>query len=295
MLSRGMTLLMVASATLACDPLLADDPAAKGPASPDLSAAGAVDEGGEEPGPDECAVQPAAPRPRVLFVLDRSDSMGLGARESAPALLDGPSRWARAHALVQALSERLEGSAEFGAALFPSSFAAVGGEAAQCDVLDVPDVAVGPWSAAELLARLPAAEELGLVGASPATQAMWTSLEHVRALGVGPATTIVLVTDGGANCADEAAPLAGFDEGLEDVVAFARDELGVVTLVVGAAPAFAPQQVPAVDAREALREIALAGGAPSASAGYYDVDDVDALASALTETLGLGEPGPRCP
>lgn len=289
MLFRGTTLMMAASVTLACDATLADEPARQGPASSDLSAAEAEDEG-----PDGCAVRPS-PLPRVLFVLDRSDSMGLGARESAPALLDGPSRWARAHALVQALSERLEGAAELGAALFPSSFAAVGGEAAQCDVLEVPDVAVGPWSSAELLARLPAADELGLVGGSPAAQGMWTALEHVRALGVGPATTIVLVTDGGANCADEAAPLADFDEGLEDVVAFARDELGVVTLVVGAAPASAPQQVPAVDAREALREIALAGGAPSAGAGYYDVDDADALASALAQTLGLGGPGPRCP
>ena len=286
MTARILTLLTALCLTTGCDAPPASDlggpnaPAA-GPGTDEESSV--ADEPSCEPGPEGAA-------PRLLFVIDKSSSMGDGSRESAPPLLGRPSRWSRAHALVTELSARVEGEAHFGALLFPSRYADVGGDAVACDVLDIPDLPVGAYTSAQLVERLPAAETVDFAGGSPASQAMWTALHSLAAQPSGGAkTAIVLVTDGGANCADEDAPLVEFDADLADVVAFARDSMEIPTFVVGAMPTDAEQVIPAVNPREALAAVARAGGAPHPETGFYAVDDVDGVLAAVTDRLGVGE------
>lgn len=302
MTTRMFALLVSSCLSLGCDPAGAIEVDTKEPAGPtdgdDDDTSGEIQhDDGETPDGGECATRrPPRPAARLMFVLDKSSSMGAGTRESAPALLGGPSRWERTHALVAALSERFAGEAQLGATLFPSRFADVGGEAVQCDVLELPDLPIGQASAEQVIARLPAAGALEFAGGSPASAAMWTALQHIATLEIGPPTAIVLVTDGGANCADDEAPLANFDADLDEVVAFAHDTMGVATFVVAAAPSSQPQNVPAVDARAALREIAFAGGVPHPQDWYFDVRDVDGLEAAIVDELAIVRTTPSgCP
>lgn len=295
---RKSMLLAALALSLGCDPAPASAPEPREPARPEVTEPSASDELDDDGDGGACvpAPGPKAPAGRLMFVLDKSSSMGAGSRESAPALLGRPSRWAKAHALVSALAGRFEGEAELGASLFPSRYADVGGEAVQCDLLDIPDLPVGDHGADVLLARLPA-DEVDFAGGSPATLALRMAAKHLGDLPEGPPAAIVLVTDGGANCADEAAPLVQFDESLADVVAFTHDELHIPTFVVAAAPSSQEQAVPKIDPREALREIALAGGVPHPDDGYFDVADPEALAAAIAERFGIveDETAANCP
>lgn len=178
MTARIFTLLTALCLSPGCDTPSAGDLGEKEPEEPTASVGADV---GVE---DDASCDPSRPRgpgPRLMFVLDKSSSMGAGTRESAPPLLGGPSRWARAHALVEELTARVEGEAQFGALLFPSRYADVGGDAVACDVLDVPDLPVGPYTSAQLVERLPAADTVDFAGGSPATQAMWTALHSLVA------------------------------------------------------------------------------------------------------------------
>jgi hypothetical protein len=298
MTPRKTMLLAALALSLGCDPAPASEPDPSDP-RPAVADPSASDElvGGADGGSCVPTPGPKAPAGRLLFVLDKSSSMGAGTRESAPALLGRPSRWAKTHALVSALAGRFEGDAHLGASLFPSRYADVGGEAVQCDLLDIPDLPVGDHGADVLLARLPAADEVDFAGGSPATLAVRMAALHLGDLPEGLPAAIVLVTDGGANCADEDAPLAQFDDSLADVVAFTHDELQIPTFVVAAAPSSQEQAVPKVDPREALREIALAGGVPHPENGYFDVADPEALAAAIAERFGIveDETASNCP
>lgn len=294
MTARIFTLMTALCLSPGCDTPSAGDLGEKEPEEPTASVG--ADVGVEADAPCDPS-RPQGPAPRLMFVLDKSSSMGAGTRESAPPLLGRPSRWARAHALVEELTARVEGEAQFGALLFPSRYADVGGDAVACDVLDVPDLPVGPYTSAQLVERLPAADTVDFAGGSPATQAMWTALHSLLAQPSGGAkAAIVLVTDGGANCADEDAPLAEFDADLADVVAFARDTMEIPTFVVAVDPADAVQAIPAVNPREALAALARAGGAAHPETGFYAVDDADGVLAAISARLGVGAPATdACP
>jgi hypothetical protein len=290
MTPRKTMLLAALALSLGCDPAPASEPDPSDPRpAADQSASDELDGGADGGGSCVPTPGPKAPAGRLLFVLDKSSSMGAGTRESAPALLGRPSRWAKTHALVSALAGRFEGDMQLGAGLFPSHYADVGGEAVQCDLLDIPDLPVGDHGADTLVARLPAADEVDFAGGSPATLALRMAALHLGDLPEGSPAAIVLVTDGGANCADEDAPLVQFDESLADVVAFTHDELQIPTFVVAAAPSSQEQAVPKIDPREALREIALAGGVPHPDDGYFDVADPEALAAAIADRFGIVE------
>lgn len=299
MTPRKSMLLAALAVSLGCDPAANEHdpidpsrPVATDPAASDELDLGPGDGGGScvpTPGPK-------LPAGRLMFVLDKSSSMGAGSRESAPPLLGRPSRWAKAHALVTALAQRFEGQTDLGATLFPSHYADVGGEPVQCDLLDVPDLPVGGYTAEQLLARLPAADEVDFVGGSPATMAMRLAGAHLSDLPGDLPAAIVLVTDGGANCSDATAPLETFDDYLEEVVGLAYDQLQIPTFVVSAAASSSEQTVPKVAPREALRAIALAGGVPEPEHGYFDVEDPEALAAAIAEHFGIrDEATASCP
>lgn len=277
------TLCLVACTLPACDAPGAVPPegsgAAEDMAEPEPHADSPADDG-EDADKNDCKPAPAA-LPRVMFVLDKSSSMTNTGKESGWAAEDdGPSRWAQLHTLVGALADGMEGEAAMGAVLFPSTYAEAAGEAV-CDVRAVPEAAVGPYRAADLMGLLPPADAEEFLGGSPAQAAYATALDHLETLG-GPApTAIVLITDGGINCADDAAPLDRADDDLAELVAFARDSLQIQTFVIGVGVAPGDQLVPNGDPDAALREIALAGGAANGERGYFTFSERLPLVSAL--------------
>lgn len=255
------------------------------------------DEADEADGADECEPRPAA-LPRIVFVLDRSSSMdaGGGLESGEPHGVGERSRWALLHATVARAAEVLAGQAQLGAVLFPSSFADINRDAA-CDVLTVPDVPVGPYTARGLLKRLPRADAGGFLGGSPVAAAYTTALEHLENADDGTPAAIVLVTDGGANCVDDADLGGAADHDLVDLVAFARNSRGVHTFVVGVDVVDATIERPAINPDESLREIARAGGVARAGAGYFSAHDPAPLAEALADFAASAQgPTPQtCP
>lgn len=234
---------------------------------------------------EDCTPAPEV-RPRVMFVLDKSSSMTNTGKESGGLATDeGLSRWAQLHAVVGALADGMEGEAVMGAVLFPSTYAESAREA-MCDVRAVPEVAAGPYRAADLMGLLPPAESAEFLGGSPAQAAYATALDHLETLGGSAPTAIVLISDGGLNCTDEEAPLDTADDGLAELVAFARDSLQIQTFVIGVGVAPGDQAVPSGDPDAALREIALAGGAAHGERGYFTVSDAEPLVQALHVFMG---------
>jgi len=273
----------------ACDAPEVAPPAGSGAedepeSEPEIQTPGPEDEGEDAEGED-CKPTPAV-RPRVMFVLDKSSSMtNTGQESGGVAKEDGLSRWAQLHAVVGALADGMEGEAVMGAVLFPSTYAETAREAV-CDVRAVPEVAAGPYRAADLMGLLPPAGSAEFFGGSPAQAAYATALDHLETLGGAAPTAIVLISDGGLNCTDEVAPLDTADDGLAELVAFARDSLQIQTFVIGVGVAPGDQAVPNGDPDAALREIALAGGAANGERGYFTASDAEPLVSALSVFMG---------
>jgi hypothetical protein len=233
----------------------------------------------------DCEPAPVV-RPRVMFVLDKSSSMtNSGLETGEPAEDGGLSRWAQLHALVGALADGMESEVLTGAVLFPSTYAEAVREAV-CDVRSVPEAAVGPYRAADLMDRLPSADAANFLGGSPAQAAYATALDHLDSLGGSAPTAIVLITDGGLNCVDEESPLGMVDDGLAELVGFARDSLQIQTFVIGVGVAPGEQKVPHGDPDAALREIALAGGAAHGDRGYFTIAEAQPLSQALDTFVG---------
>lgn len=287
--------LTVLAATLsACDAAPehapADDSVASEPAAQDPEPAAEDDadeehaEDAEEPEDAACVPTPPAV-PRVMFVLDKSSSMtNSGSETSTPVEEGSLSRWGQLHALVGGLAVRMESEALTGAVLFPSSYAETSDSL--CDVRSVPEAGLGPYRAADLLKRLPRADAEGFRGGSPAQAAYATALDHLERAGEAAPTAIVLITDGGINCADDESPLGSADRDFVELVAFARESLQIQTFVIGVDVAPGEQKMPYLDRDVMLREIALAGGAAHGERGYFAVGEAERLAEALTTFVG---------
>lgn len=279
------SLTLVAVTLIACDaapePTPVDDGAADQedpPVVQDPEPPAEDEPDAEEDEEVDCVPAPIVP-PRVMFVLDKSSSMTFGGPESGAEDDGSPTRWAQLHALVGEIVAGLDAEAQTGAVLFPSSYA----EASDtlCHVRSVPDAALGPYRAEDLLGRLPPADAQGFLGGSPAQSAYATALDHLEGAGKSGPTAIVLITDGGINCASDESPLGATDGEFAELVAFARNSLQIQTFVIGVGVAPGEQKVPFGDPDAALREIAQAGGAAHGERGYFTTADAQPLATAL--------------
>lgn len=286
------SLCLVAATMGACDgpeatPVVVDPGAEEEddePSTPEVKPPGPEGDG-EEVDEDACKPLPVG-RPRVMFVLDKSSSMTNSGQEAGAPAVDGePTRWAKLHAVVGAIADELAGDVAMGAVLFPSTYAETAGGSV-CDVRTVPEAAVGPYRAADLMSLLPPARSKGFLGGSPAEAAYTTALDHLEGMGGSAPTAIVLVSDGGHNCADDASPLVPADGGLAELVAFARDSLQIQTFVIGIDVAHGDPTMTHGDPDAILREIALAGGAAHGELGYFTTADAGALNDALGSFVG---------
>lgn len=256
----------------------------------DGSSDGAPEEPTCEQGNFSVSVQPGTPR--VMLVLDKSRSMTNAWDHDGS--LDTPqiSRWHSLHNVVAELTAEFEGAVEFGAQLFPSADAWLDEptNAFSCNVREAPEVAVGPDTAAAILAAIPAPEDLTISGGTPATAGIQSAANHLMELPGEEPRAIVLVTDGAANCSAEELPedtLFEYDAALPGNVEHTYGTMGIPVYVVGINILDEMGTKPAVNAYEALSEVAVAGGAPSEGPDtFYNAFNEIELIEALQTVAG---------
>jgi hypothetical protein len=253
-----------------------------------------------EQGSFTVSVEPGTPR--VMLVLDKSRSMTNFWDHDADPTTPEISRWHSLHNVVAELTTQFSGTVEFGAQLFPSAEAWLDEptNAFSCDVREAPEVGVGPDTAAAILQAIPAAEDLTISGGTPATAGIQSAASHLMEMPGEDPRAIVLVTDGAANCNPGEAPedtLFVYDAALPTSVAHAYGTMSIPVYVVGINILDEMGTKPAVNAYEALSEVAVAGGAPSDGPDtFYNafnelelVDALETVAGQIECTLPLQE------
>jgi hypothetical protein len=243
-----------------------------------------------EEGAFSVEVQPGTPR--VMLVLDKSRSMTAVWDHDANAGTPDITRWNSLHNVVEFLTMQLGHDIEFGAQLFPSKIAWLDEPVNDfsCDVSAAPEVAVGPDQGPAILEAIPAALDWDISGGTPATAGIVSAADHLMRLPGDDPRAIILVTDGAANCNPGEAPgdtLFFYDAQLPSVVETTFDDMGIPVYVVGINILNVMGTKPAVNAYEALNEVALAGGspAPGADAFYNTFNEIE-LAAALETVTG---------
>ena len=256
--------------------------------------------------------------PNVMLVLDKSGSM-VQYEWDADANPGTPdeTRWRSLHQVVEFVVNTFEGEINFGANLFPSEAAATQLGAAACPVRGNPEVPVAPMNAENILAGIPAAnEEDGIQGATPATAGVQTALDHLLTLDPEVDRFMILITDGAANCGEDAdtsnCPGLGcglmeeYDDRLATVVGGAFADENVPTFVVGIDIQDAlVGQDPMDGQTEAntyveLNAVAEAGGRPRAGTEKFfntvnEVELMDALQSIAGQVVSCTIPFTEAP
>lgn len=224
--------------------------------------------------------------PNVMLVLDKSRSMSNVWDHDIDADTPDISRWHSLHNVVDSLTTEFAGRIHFGAQLFPSAAAYLDEPTNDfsCMVEGEPEVGVGPDTAADIVAALPAAEDFSISGGTPTVAGVSSALEHLLTLGDEAPRAILLLTDGAANCSTDEAPedtLFVYDSETPHVVASAFADHGIPTYVVGINILDEMGTKPAVNPFEALTEVADAGGV-AAQAGdhfYNSFNEIELVAA----------------
>lgn len=234
-----------------------------------------------------------AQTPDVMLVLDKSRSMSnLWDHDLNPATPE-ISRWHSLHNVVSRLLADFGGQMNFGAQLFPAADAWLDEptNAWSCRVAAAPEVAVGPNTAAQIIAAMPAGEDFSISGGTPAVAGLRNAIEHLDDNAGKGARAIVFVTDGAANCNENEAAgetLFVYDDRVPDVIADAFNTYSIPVYVVGINILDEMGTKPAVNAYEAITDAAQAGGAPAPGPfpfynAFNEIDLADALEAVLDD------------
>jgi hypothetical protein len=239
--------------------------------------------------------------PRVMLVLDKSGSMvnaggfwdADGDDADGDGFVDGDpnmapatpkiTRWNSLYSVVEFIVDGFEPRMDFGAVLFPSTDATKSYDASACPVNAEPEVPVGTDQGAMILATIPGPTDVSILGGTPAAQGVMTALgglppDMSLPEGEEDLRYIVLVTDGAANCAVDAATdkdrFESYDEHLPENVAAAL-AAGIPTFVVGidikdeASKVVSDGNPDATNTYERLNELATIGGQPREGAEKF--------------------------
>lgn len=208
----------------------------------------------------------------AVLVVDKSRSM-VSNTWDADADPNTPevTRWSTVHAVVSQFAAANEDSFALGLVLSPGTGATDTYDAAACQLAVAPDVELSPLNAAAMVAALPpaGADASQIAGARPQRAALQLAYEHLAAVAPDGRGSVVLVTDGAANCSleavDDASRLEGYDAGIVAAAAAAH-AAGITTYVVGVAvadvvsPNAVDSEADATNAHVRLGELAVAGG-----------------------------------
>ncbi|MCY1061093.1 VWA domain-containing protein [Nannocystis sp. SCPEA4] len=254
--------------------------------------------------------------PNVMLVLDKSGSMvtpdkgywdhdGDDAnndmiKDDDPNMMEPATpritRWKSLYSVVDFITTTFENSMNLGAVLFPSKMAASAYNATACPVNMTPEVEIAPMNGQAILNAIPGADETDMTikGGTPATKGVKAALGELGTIQDGQPQFIILVTDGAANCAEDAANNAElfeqYDDNLAAVVGDAFTNLNIPTYVVGIAikdetSAMTNDGNPDnTNTFQKLNELADTGGRPRAGdTKFYDTQNQVELQMALEE------------
>lgn len=312
------------------DPTTSSDPSDPSVTEPNISAtAGETMSGGSTTfDPNDCGeatVQIPIVTPNVMLVLDKSGSMvAPGASMDMPEENDGYwdhdndpataeiTRWNSLYNVVEFIVTTFDNSMNLGAVLFPSKAAKKDYSAAACPVNETPEVKVGAMQGAAILAAIPGATDTSLLGGTPAAKGVKAALAELESIVDDQPKFMILVTDGAANCSEDAADntalFENYDTNLSAVVAEALTK-EIPTYIVGIAitdTTSSAQKDGNPDNTNTfmqLNDLAVTGGVPrEGDVKFYDTQNQVELQAALEEismqilscTIKL-EPVPKYP
>ncbi|PCC71644.1 von Willebrand factor type A domain-containing protein [Nannocystis exedens] len=254
--------------------------------------------------------------PNVMLVLDKSGSMVTpdkgywdhdgddanddGIQDADPMMMAAATpkitRWKSLYSVVDFITGTFENSMNLGAVLFPSKMAASAYNATACPVNMTPEVEIAPMNGQAILNAIPGADETDatIKGGTPATKGVKAALAELATIQDGQPQFIILVTDGAANCREDAANNAElfeqYDENLSMVVGDAFTNLNIPTYVVGIAikdetsPTANDGNPDNTNAFQKLNELADIGGRPrEGDVKFYDTQNQVELQMALEE------------
>ncbi len=237
-------------------------------------------------------LEPSTEHPQVMLLLDKSRSMtNVWDHDLDPSTAE-ISRWHSLVNVVDFLTAEFSDSIDFGAQLFPSADAYLDEpvNAFSCNVLSDPEVSVGPDTRDAILASIPEPTDWSISGGTPATAGILSALEHLETIDGNAPRAILLLTDGAANCrADEPADntLFAYDLELPNTVKMAFEANSIPVYVVGINIVDQMGTKPAVNAHDALTEVATLGGVPAAGPDtFYNTFNEIELADAVEEVVG---------
>lgn len=254
--------------------------------------------------------------PSVMLVLDKSGSMvapstpaGLngfwdhdgddadqdGKQDMDPATDATPNitRWQSLWEVTDLIANGFNGSMNMGMVLFPSKTAKADYSEVACLVSATPEVPIGVSNAAKIIAAIPSAtaDNTVIQGGTPATKGIKTAVAELTKAPADQPKFMILVTDGAANCQEDAPDATTlfemYDAALATTVASAADA-GIKTYVVGidisqeVSPVKKEGNPDGVNTYEKLNEVAMAGGVPRPGAEkFFNTTNQEELQAAL--------------
>ncbi len=249
--------------------------------------------------------------PSVMLVLDKSGSMvadttgfwdhdnddmdGDGFKDADPAMMATPkiTRWQSLWEVTDLIANGFNGSMNMGMVLFPSKTAKADYSEVACLVSATPEVAIGPSNAAKIIAAIPGAtaDKTVIQGGTPATKGIKTAVAELDKADATQPKFMILVTDGAANCQENAPDTTTlfemYDAALATTVADAA-AAGIKTYVVGidisqeVSPVKKEGNPDGVNTYEKLNEVATAGGVPRpGDEKFFNTTNQEELQAAL--------------
>ena len=256
--------------------------------------------GGPNCGEEE--FQLAAVPPNVMLVLDKSGSMLIEWDADDDPFTPDITRWNSLYSVVDFVVVNFDNEINFGANLFPAMDATNALGAGACGVENVPEVPVMAENALAVLMGIPPQDTMDIQGATPATAGVETAVTHLDMLDPSIGRFMILVTDGAANCGDDAdtsqCPGIGcglmeeYDARLAQVVGDALTQDGIPTFVVGIdivdeLVGVGDDGQTEANTFEELNLVAIAGGKPrDGDEKFFNANNEVELMEALSEIAG---------
>lgn len=251
--------------------------------------------------------------PSVMLVLDKSGSMvsaatGFwdhdaddanddGIADADPNMMQAATpkitRWNSLWTVVELIVTGFNGSMNMGAILFPSKSAESEYGEVACIVNSEPEVPIGAMNAEAIIAAIPPATagDKVIQGGTPATRGVKTAIKELEGAPADQPKFMILVTDGAANCQENAPDntvlFEMYDEALAPTIQAAADA-GIKTYVVGidisqnVSGATKDGNPDNTNTYERLNQVAIAGGVPRAGdEKFFNTTNQEELEMAL--------------
>lgn len=237
--------------------------------------------------------------PSVMLVLDKSGSMvvdpgGFWDHDNDPGT-PNITRWQSLYEVVDLIVNNFNGSMLLGAVLFPAKTATSAYGEAACVVGANADVPIGAMNAAAILGAIPPPDSTAdnIKGGTPATKGIKTALKELENAPDDQPKFMIFVTDGAANCQENAPDAATLFEDYDDSVATTLAEafaMGIPTYVVGIAiskdmtPVGKDGNPDGIVPYDKMNEVAIAGGkARDGEDKFYATNNQEELQAALEQ------------